>query len=593
MIAELDAALPTGRTVSSLLTRARTVPLDAFVSCVAGLYTVAIVPLFVDANVPRLALLLLLGPLGALYLAKAAASRSSAAIVLALVLGSVVASGLRAPEPFASLYGNVGSSTSVLMYTLFAAWWAVGRGSGDDARAMVPVALTIGVVINAAIGVAQVYFDVREGRAQGLMLNPVYYGSVVVGLCGYWTVRSGTALRWGCLALVGALSFAAGISGSRVTFVAALVVAGVQAVHRRTRAASVSAVAVVAGLVAASVFTNAVSRQGTINRFGSGSSISARADVWRYGLSALMERPAFGWGLNQFGRAVHGRFSPEFVRRHRYDDLQQTWVDPHNFVVLLLVTLGVVGFLLVVLFVVLACRGRRDGALIAAVVAIAITWLLQPASLHSLPIAMLLLGLAVRPTVGPGGEDTGALGADDSPKLVIGDPGGRRLGTRFALVLGALLALWTLMSTYLVDSAGRSGDVEAMQDRAELLFPPDAAVEGYVANRLLEAATIPAADTNDLRLASIRWQTRAAESLPSPQRWNGVARAQMSIGDLVGAHRSIDRALELQPWNPGAHRLRLQLAVAQGDEALQRAAERDVCKLGLPMCPSSSAAPPD
>ena len=65
----------------------------------------------------------------------------------------------------------------------------------------------------------------------------------------------------------------------------------------------------------------------------------------------------------------------------------------HNVVIQMLVSVGVIGVVLLVAFVVLANR-RANFALSLAAVAISINWLLQPTGLYSLAVASVFLGAA-------------------------------------------------------------------------------------------------------------------------------------------------------------------------------------------------------
>lgn len=575
----------------SVLRRYGLGPIDGLAVVLAGLFPVAWIPRFLVPTTPRMALMLCLGLLGLVALGRSALRRDVAALALVAVLCSAVVSALLSPGPVMSLKGDITGWMSVAFYALAAGWWAIGREVGDGARRAVPILLTVGLALNAIIGVAQVGLGINggvlasfAGRASGLMLNPVYYASFAAGVSAYWTMRAAERARWTSVGISGATAFATGISGSRVAIAVVLAFAVFVVALRRAWSATYALGATVAGLTAAAVFTSLASEQGTIDRFGGGESVRGRAGIWRYGLDAFLDRPVFGWGLNHFGTATRPRLTADYVARYGHNDVRQPWIDPHNIGVMLLVSLGVVGVVFVGAFVVAACCGKVRAPLLAAAVATGLTWSLQPATVHSLPVAMLLLGLAVRPT--PTSENDASKVADPAnlSRQAIGVLEGA------ALAVGAALGTYLLMTTFLLSSAGRSGDLDAVVARAAWL-PLDPFVEDYVARVHRKAALADDGNQAELLEVSLQWAERAARRQPSPQAWNLVAEIELLAGRPDRARDAVGRSLEIQRWNPTANQLLLYIADVSDDDDLFSTAASDVCLLRLPACPDAPADP--
>ncbi|MCD6550419.1 O-antigen ligase family protein [bacterium] len=74
-----------------------------------------------------------------------------------------------------------------------------------------------------------------------------------------------------------------------------------------------------------------------------------RALVWNIGIRALKERPLFGWGPENFNIAFTKYFDPRLFIREEYGN--DIWFDrAHNIIVDTLVAMGMVGFLVYLLF---------------------------------------------------------------------------------------------------------------------------------------------------------------------------------------------------------------------------------------------------
>ena len=158
-----------------------------------------------------------------------------------------------------------------------------------------------------------------------------------------------------------------------------------------TLASAIGAASVLAGVVVDRWF--GAGRNAAERLIEAGSGTDGRSEVWRYGLEAWTDRPFLGYGFGRFRPAVQGRFTPTFVRDFAPDDTTQAWFDAHNVGIGLLLAVGVIGVVLFVAWVLLAL-GMQHAWVAWILVPVVVHWGLQPVSLSTLPLAMLLFGLA-------------------------------------------------------------------------------------------------------------------------------------------------------------------------------------------------------
>lgn len=565
------ATVPTSASTvhaSSWLARRGLTPTEGAVLLAVGFFTVARGS-FTFPTTLRLAVLVLVGLPGLVVLARRVAHRDSPAIALALFMLVALASGLQAVEPLNSVRGDILSYLSVVVLWLAAGWWAAGTWLGERARHALPWVLVTGVAVNATVAVLQIALDIRSGplgtfagRGSGLMDNAVYYGSLCSGVAAWAVYRAvrEPGLWW--MILVGGLSFAAGLSGSRASLAAVVVTGLCMLAIRRNRRAGAALMAAFAGFAFASWFVALVgSGPSLAGRAASVSGDNGRSEIWRYGFQAFRERPIFGWGPNQFGPATWHRYTLEFIRDTGWRDEHQPWTDPHNVVVLVLATMGVVGMLSLLAFLVMALRRVGCVELMVLAGGIAGTWLVQPTR-NTLPIAMAALGAAALPIPSPGTESSVA--------------GTSRTASVVACCLAVSLAAYLVAADVRLGRASRSDDATQITAAASWYYR-DSVVAEFAASRL----ALRPVD----REASIRWSTLATDyAAYSPRVWSTHAELLLALGELEGASVALSRSLELQLWSPSGRRVSVLYARAVGDEELATSAFDTACALRLTMC---------
>ena len=537
------------------------------------LLTVYFPPFYFDSWTPRFAIVLGVAPLGLALLALACSNRDRTSMLLGVALGWTILSAAVSGNPRSALLGFSGRDLSALSVVGAAGLWSVGRMTSVRGRELAPYVLVLASSFGGVVGIAQVVMGVdsgplamMSGRPTGLVSNPVYFGALsCVGAVTATSLWSYSGWRWLTPSIV-VLGLATTLSGSRVAFLAALVSGvGLLAVHRsRTRlvGCSVLLASLVAGvgidrLIGAG--RNAADRFAATSGSGDG-----RLQVWQYGYEALIERPVLGYSFGLFRPAVQSRFTADFVRESAPDELTQAWFDPHNVGVLLLVSVGIVGTVLYLVWAGAWAR-RIRGPLVWALIAVGCHWMLQPVSLFTLPLAMLLFGVAGRP-------DT--LKAPEAvPVWLTGVVG----------LLGLIVAGGLVVNDLRLGDAvsGLDGPQAASVSRWFLNDP----ITADVTARVFDAAS-----AEGLTGEALVWRARAAEYEPDrPLWWSALAQAQFDRGLDLEAEKSLAKAFELQRYNQRSQRVEVLLALrARDEERLQEALDL-ACELGQSDCDLEAA----
>ncbi len=462
-------------------------------------------PLFLESWTPRMALVLAFGPVGLVALARFARSgdRSSQLLVGALIWTVFIS--VVGPASRSSLFGFAGRDLSALTVATSAGFWMLGRLMSDRGRQLLCDVIVWAAALSGAIGIAQVLAEVdsgslalASGRPTGLASNPVYFGAVsAAGLTV--CIASWTATTWKrYVAPLVVLGAATSLSGSRVALLAAVLAIVAHTIARRDRVASVAGGVGIMSL-AAGVALDRVAGAGrnAADRLAE-SSGGGRSTVWRYGLDAFTERPVLGYGFGRFRSAVQDKFSVDFVRDYSIDEVTQAWFDPHNVGIGVLVAVGIVGtalFLAWTLSWIPALRGPLAWALLP----LALHWLLQPVSLFTLPLAMLLFGAA-------------------GTMRSVENPPGRR-ATMAAATFGVALAGTLVVGDFVFQRAADELDADTMAAVASAAG--DDPILGDVVARAYELEAPSPEGSSD----ALDWRRRVAESEPDrPFWWSQLAR---------------------------------------------------------------------
>lgn len=554
---------------------------DLGVAGIALLFTTLhSLPLSYPTWTPRFGLLILLTPVGIYLLIRDALARDRAAQIGVAVSAWVVVAAIATDVPRAALVGFVGTDLSALIVVASISLWAVARNTSDAGRRLTLIAMLAGLSLSLIVGLAQLAFDTTSGpltlnggRPTGLTPNPVYFGGTMVAATAACLAIANTSVRWRMSASILGGCFAAGAaaSGSRVAVIGLIVVAFAAIVWWRG-AGLRTCVWLIGGFVVGVQLQRVFGRGAdAVARVGSKAGLDGRREVWEYSLSAISDRPVFGWGFGRFQSAVQGRYTPDFVSDYARIDLGVAWFDAHNVVLALAVAIGMPGLALVVAWAIFAVRPVTvvGGFFLAGLAA---TWLLQPVSLATLPLAMLVLGTTT-PRVDLASGHEGAHARD-------------RLGPVLVAV-GSLACGFVVLADVNLKVATDNLQPEAVE-RAASWYPGDPVVADLVA----QVWSIANDDIGHPQ--AIEWERRAAERDPErPYYPSRVAQRLIVADDLDGARRAIEQVQALQPNHYQAARLSVLVETRTGTpQSLARALEQ-ACAVDAPECADGDASSGD
>lgn len=541
-------------------------------SCL-GLIPIALLPGFFFESNPRQALLIAALPVSLWLLGRMITMRDRAAILAAIFLAVALLGALRSDFRSVSLVGTTSTELSVVALASAFGWWAIGRNLSALAVARLPVVLTSAAGLSVLVGVYQIavnpstgLFATYAGRLSGLSSNPVFFASTFVGVWVYWHVRATCSGGARELILTGLLATSVALTGSRGAVVVGLLVAGVTLVARRSRtaigASAVSLAGVVAGFgILALVAPSQPERLVDAN---SAAGLRLRIEIWEVALRTWTDRPLLGWGpnpyLHQMNRTIPDRVYRDFPRL--------SWLDPHNVVLLVLVTTGLVGLALLVTFIVMSLRGSVDVPLLAASGAIVLSWMLQPVVLTTWPIAFALFGAAVRPraaVVDVGRDATCRPGAVHRavPAALIA----------VGLVVGITYSLWSVR----LDAAADGGDADRVDAAAGwMVRDPEVAVLVALVHK--NAPSDGAGLERHLERAE-ELAERVVERAGTSDSWALLTEVQVLQGDDAAARATAAAWAAEWPHDPVAHSFVALTARNAGDLDAEERARARVCEI--------------
>jgi O-antigen ligase len=546
---------------------------DWLVLTAAALLLTATLPsAFAPNSTPRLAVVLLVLPVGIACSIRQAMRGDRAALAgLAFVAWTAVSSGFSS-APILGMLGAFGRETSSLIFAGSLAIWSLARSMSTLGRRLLPIVMLAAMALGVAVGAMQVLvrsssgvLSLVMGRAHGLTGGPVYYGAVMAAgvalAAGCARHRNGSL--WPYALLTAGFAAACNWSGSRFPVVLGLLAAFViLAAARRFSDAVWMVLSFAGGFGLASLVSRSVAEGGSVLERADAES-AGRTSAWRYGLEAILDRPLVGWGPGNFRPAVQERFSAEFTGQHARDELTQIWFDAHNFPLGIAVSFGMVGFGLMVWWVVIAARSSR-GPLALFASALALSWLLEPAFLATFPIAMLSVGAAWR-------------------EPATADPRSQPRSLTIALgVAGALLAVSLFATDLRFARAIKANRPDAAATVAEGLFWDP------VAANAVASALYNSSNDDEVEREALDWIDRSIDRQPDwPFYYNAAAQILLTLGEPDAAGEYLDDALRLQPWNVQSLLLQREVALATANTEMLENVDDRLCRVHEALCPST------
>jgi len=517
-------------------------------------------------------LLVIVGP-GLVVLGGLARQRDRAARWALGFLVWAVVSALLSRDPLHALIGGYGTDRGVLFLAGFMACWAVGRRVDRTVVPLLVGATVFAALANVGLGFCQVRYGkllgvlaTNDGRAAGFTASSVYFGGLMAGgmaLAGHLAAhapRARSARQGVMLATVAFCGFGASLSGSRIALVGGAIAALAAGWRIDWRRVALVGLAVATGIGLSLLVSQASS---TVNRIqgDAGSGVTPRVEMWRAAGHAFVERPVTGWGPGQFRTATSPRLTVAYAVHEGADKL---FFDAHDVLVEQATTVGIVGLVLLGGWLVLA--GRGAGPMWWLAVGIAVTWLLEPVSIATAPVAFLALGAAA-PSLPRRSQPSAAV---VSAVVIL---------TALGLVAGSVVVY---ASHEVSIGTKRLGSISAIE-RAQRVFPPDPTLADLRTQLLVQRARFaPTRRNTAAALAAARGV--AAMDPDRPTWWSDLGIYELWWGTPTESLAAFAHALRRNPWSEAALAGQRTAAIAAHDRGLATEANRKLCAIRSIAC---------
>ena len=496
-------------------------------------------------------------------------STRPAATAATAFLAIAVLAALTSGHLGASVLGLYNWGTGLLFVAGLVGAWAAAASAGPAGARLVERAFLGGALLNCVIGLVEGGVDLHslslpdyQGRAHGLLGNPVHLGAIAAAAVAVLVARSpGRTPHDVGWPLVG-IGLAAGaieVSGARSGLAVLGAVLLWTWLRRDRRWAGAATVAALAGIAigVAILHAGGNAATGTASRLTQDSGFTSRLGHWRAALPAIGHRPLLGAGPGRFGAATTSHVSFATARA----ELGNRFADAHNLIVEYATTTGLLGVAGLLAWLALAVR-RGRGPLLGAALAILAVGLVEPQSVSTTPIAFLLLGASAAPLapdplapdplapgpLAPGPPAPGLL--TPSPLGARARPARRRAEAALAAALAALAAVfgfrvvigdWWLHETHL--------DLTIHEGREALRTLPPWPVSASLLATAYVFQSRAQADPA-LEATARHWYEVAASRDPSdPGLWADLADRELAGGLREAARQHYGKTLQLDPWS--------------------------------------------
>ncbi|MHB1973578.1 MAG: O-antigen ligase family protein [Acidimicrobiales bacterium] len=381
-------------------------PLEIFAAVVAAVLPVAISPIVYSYTfTPKLAILLVVAAVGMPRLVALAfgSERAAPARAALVFLAVALAASLHSPATLLAFFGSYGWGTGWIFWCGVMGAFAIGTSLGDRGRELVASGLLVGAGANAVVEIFQEALRLNSPvvglyqgtQADGLMGNPIYLESILVGALALTLVRT-TRRGAAWLALATLLSAGLELSGERYAVVLLAVLALYALAVARSRRALAFVVATGIGYGAAYLGTSHLLHA----RITASVASNPRILLWKTLARAIRHQLLLGFGPAGTMAAQTHYSSLALARKL---EVGTYFADAHDIFVEVVVTTGILGLVAFLAFGIMSLRHARGPLLGFAVLAIAVE-LVEPLNVGVTPLIFLALGAAIgarsaKPTV--------------------------------------------------------------------------------------------------------------------------------------------------------------------------------------------------
>jgi hypothetical protein len=570
-----------GAGVASLTARHK-VPTPVAAYSLAAALTVALLPTAFSPNVqswtftPKVVVLLVVAAVGIVPLVRLARS-SPAKIPARAALGFLLVglvSVLLSSSLLIGFFGLYDWGTAWLFWLGCAGAFALGAYVRSDQLTSVLGGFVFAAAVNSITAITQVaahpsgVLELYRGtQADGMLGNPIHLEALLLGalalIAGRASVGASRMLWWPAVLLFSvALEFTLERVALPIMLVIIVVAAGAYGLRR---AAPFGALTLVGygmgyGLGGRGLGTRVAT--GTAN-----TTYGTRFRIWGLAVRALGHHPFLGIGPGQVISAIAPRVSSSFSA-HLGPNLFPT--DSHDFLIEVLATTGVLGFLAFATWLGSAAL-KAQGPFLACAIAMLAVELVEPLNLGVTPVALLALGAATVRVAGrpvgwaalrqwrrPAPEDDGSVPPAHHWYRGEPDRGSRRVTAYAGRVVTAVLVIVALVlgTTMLVGDHFMLTSYQDIQPQQKLasaknanrLLPywSDSAVA--VANAYSWASSFNNSGTAPT-IEALKWYLIAASRFPaSPTLPADAGNLELQLGNWRAAQQDDLRALHLDPW---------------------------------------------
>ncbi|MGC9962678.1 MAG: O-antigen ligase family protein [Acidimicrobiales bacterium] len=531
---------------------------------------------------PKLAVLLVVGAVGAVPLFRLARASHITWVGRAAMAFLVVAlvSALLSPAVNIGIFGIYDWGTGWLFWFGCAGAFAIGASLKSDQLTWAFGGIVFAGVANSLTALLQIAdkptgaLSLYDGtQADGLLGNPIHLEAVLLGTLALIAGRASVGPRrmawWPVVLLV---SVALEFTLERVALPIMLLIIVVALVVYGLRRAAPFVVLTIAGYAVA--YATAGSGLGT--RVSSGTSTTTygtRLDIWNLAVQSVVHHPILGVGPGQVIAAIAPHISASFAARLGPSTLP---ADSHNFLIEVLATTGVLGFVAFVAWLG-GAAAKSSGPFLACAIAMLAVELIEPLNVGVTPVALLALGVATvsvtgqrkglaalrewryraAPAAADGHQPDTGLAATSGDATAGTTHASRRL--RPASVVTVLLIVMSLF----VGITMVLGDHDLYTNYREIAPAPRlaAAKDGNslspywaesavaVGDSYFWASNFSKSDTAPLKEARL-WYATAAERFPyDPTSRAELGTLDLQLGNRAAAQKQYEYALVVDPWS--------------------------------------------
>ncbi len=272
-------------------------------------------------------------------------------------------SAIFSTQAWVSFFGMYIEGTGWLFYLACICAWAAGIKlvKGNITKEALMNILTVAAIANILFSLVQIEFSIHniayngliqfgDFSASGIFGNPVYFAEFVTGVLVMTLFRKDISSRAKIIILF-LMGFGIELSGDRMAL-AVIAVAGLIVLIKTNFKDSIRfglsiIVGYVIGFGVDYYFKNSpLKYQLSTSSLGVG--FSARFELWKLDLKQILHNPLFGWGPESTIRAILPLYTSTIAKK--LDAANGIYGDSHNFILELLLSVGVIGLIPLAIF---------------------------------------------------------------------------------------------------------------------------------------------------------------------------------------------------------------------------------------------------